>query len=209
MSDLIMQAKAFPTELFGFDGRGESLQRWIHDADLLFPEPEVSGAFAAPSGGIVGAQYDGGWVLFHGLQVTQIVSEEVHSYWHLDFIFSDTKKSGVWEIDGSEWIKTFAQRHLAEHKHFIIEFYDEIVEVICRTLIFGADRFDLERVVATDNRLSYAYLRRATIQKKLGNFDEAVDDYQKYIQSLPDSSSAEYAQRCINFIRTGDASGLA
>ena len=203
-----MQAKVFPTDLFGFDGRGESLQHWIHDADILFPEPEVSGAFAAPSGGIVGAQYDGGWVLFHGLQVIQIVPEEVHAYWHLNFILGDIKQSGVWEIEGSEWIKTFAQRHLAEHKHFIIEFYDELVEVICRTLIFGADRFDLEKIVATDNRLSYAYLRRADIQRKLGNFDEAVDDYQKYIQSCPESSSSDYAQRCVNFIRTGDANGL-
>ena len=201
-----MQAKVFPTDLFGFDGRGDCLEHWIHDADILFPEPEVSDAFA--SGSIVGAQYDGGWVLFHGLQVIQVVPEEVHSNWHLNFILGDTRKSGVWEIEGSEWMKTFDQRHLAEHKHFIIEFYDELVEVICRTLIFGTDRFDLAKVVATDNRLSYAYLRRATIQRKLGNFDEAIDDYQRYIQSCPDSSSAEYAQRCVNSIRTGDANSL-
>lgn len=146
-------------------------------------------------------------MLFHGLQVIQIVPEEVHSYWHLNFILGD-KRSGVWEIEGSEWMKTFAQRHLAECKHFIIEFYDELMEVIFRALIFGVGRFDLDKVVTTDSRLGYAYLRRAIIQEKRGNFDEAVDDYQKYILSCPKSSSADYAQRCINFIRTGNVNGL-
>jgi hypothetical protein len=75
-----MQAKVFQTDYFDFDGRGETLVRWICDVDILFAEPDGANAFVALSGDICGAQYHDGWVLFHGLQVLQIAPEEVHSY---------------------------------------------------------------------------------------------------------------------------------
>ena len=202
-----MRTKVYRTEHFGFDGRGESLLRWICDADILFPEPEVTDPFGPIEGSIEGAQYYGGWVLFYGLQVIEIVPEEVHSYWHRDFVHGNPKETGIWEIEESDWIKTFNPLHLANHKHFVLEFYDDIVEVICRDLIFGEGTFSLDTVLATDNRLRYAYWRRAEIARKSGNLDEAVQYYQKYIDSCPDSSSADLAQRAINHIRTGGSEG--
>jgi tetratricopeptide (TPR) repeat protein len=79
------------------------------------------------------------------------------------------------------------------------------VEVMSRDLILGVGRFNLDAVLATDSRLNYAYLRQAITQEKLGNRDESMDYYQRYINSNPDGSSLEYARRCLDFICTGKA----
>lgn len=208
-----MRARVVSTKYFAFDGRGCSLLRWIHDAELHLPESQ--GGFAPSDGSIEGAQYlfeadlstDESWIIFYGLQVLQIVPEEVHSYWHREYADHNSTTSGVWEIEGSEWIKLFEPMHLSGHKHYIVEFYDEIVEVICRDLIFGSGTFDIQRVVARDNRFAYAYLRRAMSQNKQGNKDEAVEYFQKYIDICPNGDSVEYARRSINLIRTGSAEG--
>ncbi|MGV3624610.1 MAG: hypothetical protein ACO1OB_27570 [Archangium sp.] len=63
------------TPYFPFDGRGPVLTRWLHENDLSLVD-------SAARGHIVGAQHEAGWVVFHGLQVLQLVPEEVHSYWH-------------------------------------------------------------------------------------------------------------------------------
>ena len=206
-----MKTNSVTTQHFDFDGRGCSLIRWIHDAELHLSESEEG--FAPLAGSIVGAQYlfetnEGAkesWVIFHRLQVIQIVPEEVHSYWHLNFAGENYKSSGVWEIEDSEWLKAFSPRHLVNHQHFVIEFYDDLVELICRELIFGSGKFDVERVAAQDNRFAYAYLRRAMAQEKLGNKEQAIEYYQKYINVCPNEDSTEYARRCIRFIRTGSA----
>lgn len=206
-----MKIKSVSTQYFDFNGRGCELVRWIHDAELNLPESQAG--FAPLAGSIVGAQYlfeteetaNESWIIFHRLQVIQIVPEEVHSYWHLNFAGGNRKNSGVWEIEDSEWIKTFSPQHLGNHKHFIIEFYDYLVELICRELIFGGGKFDIEEVVARDDRFAYAYLRRAIAQEKLGNKEQAVEYYQKYIDACPNGDSTDYARRCIKFIRTGSA----
>jgi len=177
-----MQTRVLQTDYFRFDGRGPVLERWIHDTDLVMPEPELS-KHRNSHGSIVGAQHELGWVQFHGCQVIAIVPEEVHSYWHLDFVVGTPKATGVWEIEGSDWLKMFDPRHLDGHKHFVLEFYDQIVEIIARDLIFGAETFCLETVLEKDNRFNYAYYRHAGIQEELGNLDEAADYYQKYLDS--------------------------
>ena len=204
-----MKAKTVPTQYFSFDGRGCELVRWIYDAELHLPDSQEG--FAALPGDIHGAQYLFGngegeneaWVIFHGLQVAQFVPEEVHSHWHFNMVGEDHESSGVWEIEDSEWIKTFSPIHLGKHKHFIIEFYDELVELICRDLIFGDGKFDIEKVAAKDGRFAYAYLRRAMAQRKSGNNREAVEYFYRYIDICPDGDSVEYARRCIKFIQTG------
>jgi hypothetical protein len=208
-----MRATPVVTKYFAFDGRGCSLLRWIHDAELHLPESQAG--FSQLSGSIEGAQYlfetdvnaDESWIIFGGLQVLKIVPEEVHSYWHREYAGDDTIISGIWVIEGSEWIKTFDQRHLNNHKHYIVEFYDEIVEMVCRDLIFGAGTFDIQRVVALDNRFAYAYLRRAMSQSTVGNKEEAVEYFQKYIDSCPNGESVGFARRSINLIRTGSVDG--
>src|SRR5690348_2001427 len=137
-----MQTKPVITPFFSFDGRGPSLIRWIKDDESYLPGTYFK---QRPSGFLAGVNYAYGdtspqglwvtqkaWVFFWGLQIIQITPQEVHSYWHLDFT-SQSKKSkptGLWEITDSEWLRSFTQTHLPNHKHFILEFYDELVEVI-------------------------------------------------------------------------------
>lgn len=208
-----MRAKITATEYFYFDGRGCSLLRWIHDAELHLPESQEG--FSPLAGSIKGVQYlfetdvstGEAWLIFYGLQVLQIVPEEVHSYWHREFADDNSHASGVWEVEDSEWIKSFAQRHLNNHQHYIVEFYDQIVEVICKDLIFGAGTFDIEKVLIQDSRFAYAYLRRAMSQNKLGNKEEAAEYFHKYIDSCPNGESVGFARRSINLIRTGSVEG--
>jgi len=110
-----MRAKAIESAYFSFDGRGPSLSQWIHDGELYLPESDTG--FGSPPGSIVGAQYvlpdsqtetnqNEAGVLFEGMQVIQIVSEEVHSYWHREFSIVGALTTGVWEIEDSEYKST-------------------------------------------------------------------------------------------------------
>jgi hypothetical protein len=206
-----MKIKSVSTQYFDFDGRGCELVRWIHDAELHLSDSQAG--FAPLPGSIDGAQYlfesdesaNESWVIFHRLQVLHIVPEEVHSYWHRDLAGDDYKNTGVWEVEDSEWRKSFNPRHLENQKHFIIEFYDELIELICGELIFGSGKFDVEQVVVRDSRFAYTYLRRAMAQENLGNRKKAVEYFQKYIEICPDGDSVEYARRCIESKSTGSA----
>lgn len=113
---------------FLYNGRGPVLTRWIHDK----------------SGFIIGAEHEFGWIVFKRLQVIQIVPHEVHSFWYLTE--GDTFDNGILEVEDSSWIKNFSPTHLTKCKHFILEFYDEIVEVICESLISGVGDFDANKV---------------------------------------------------------------
>ncbi len=130
--------------------------RWITDVELLLPDTHLDKQLP---GDLRGASYiysssqtnwigqrQKAWVVFYGLQVIQIVPEEVHSYWHLAYTpkKKNSIKSGVWIVENSEWLKLFNPQHLTEHKHFILEFYDELVAVVCRDLIFGPGEFSIE-----------------------------------------------------------------
>jgi hypothetical protein len=210
-----MKPSPITTEDFAFDGRGPSLIRWLYSSDLLFP-----GTFWPESpDGIHGAEYGippvlprdplpsstvevvdplarpRAWVVFHGLQVIQVVPEEVHSYWHCGASEAGAR-SGAWEVVDSDWLTGFNPGHLANHKNFILEFYDDLVEVIARDLIFGRGEFSIDRVVANDGRFAYAYLRRAQVREKAQQWKDAMADYQSYAFLAHDQSSAAYATRC-------------
>jgi hypothetical protein len=131
------------------------------------------------------------WVIFDGLQVIQVVPEEVHSYWFLSEDESHAR-TGVWEVLDSEWLASFSQLHLAGHKHFVIEFYDDLVEVIARDLIFGRGEFLIDRAVGADGRFAYAYFRRADVREKARDWPGAIADYRAYANVEPNLSNAKY-----------------
>jgi hypothetical protein len=203
-----MQTKVVHTPYYPGGGRGKTLDHWIYDRDLLLPDTPLA-QFKEPAGDIVGAQFGYTWVVFHGLQVIQIVPEEVHSYWHLAYRQQESDSSCVWEIEDSQWLASFYPRHLQGkgYKHYIIVFNDELVEVICRDLIFGEGLFDINVVVANDARFNYAYFRYAEVQEEIGNLQAAAEYYQKYIESDPQGESVEYArgcmEACLEEMRTG------
>ena len=173
-----------------FDGRGPVLRRWLSLADLLLPGSS-EGFVTSPSRQL-GAQTEDGWVLFHSVQVVQIVPEEVHSYWHRRMT---SESAACWRVDGSEWLASFRPQHLSKCRHYIIELYDELVEVICEDLIFGPADFDIVDVLPVEPRLRYAYLRRGLSLEKMGRFQEAIDEYERYLASGPSEASARSAAR--------------
>jgi hypothetical protein len=197
------QPTIFQTQYFFNDGRGPQIAKWIKYDDLYFPPSSVSKIIRSPSDDITGIQFMN-WVVFYGNQVIQIVPEEVHSYWHTESYYeackagSTDKKTGAWLIENSEWIKTFHPRHLSNAKHFILEFYDDIIEVICDELIFGEGKFDLQKLIEQDSRFANAYIVNADNENYLGNIDEALLYYQKYLQYGNDPKQIEITNRKIN-----------
>ena len=211
-----MKPLPISTEHFAFDGRGPSLIRWLYYSDLLF----AGTVWPDTPNGIHGAEYGiqsmsagdplpsetvamvdplscpRAWVIFHGLQVIQLVPEEVHSYWH-SAAYEPGTRSGVWEVVDSDWLAGFNPSHLADNKHFILEFYDDLVEVIARDLIFGRGQFSIDRVVDVDCRFAYAYFRRAQVREKAQEWTEAIADYRSYASLEPDQSHAAYGLRCV------------
>lgn len=199
-----MKAKAFQTSYFEKSVRGPKLERWLFQSDLVLPLPQHLPTPRA-SGDIIGVQCFHAWVIFDGMQVFQMVPEEVHSKWHWHYREQEDMVSTIWEIEDSEWMASFSQRHLKNHKHYLLTFLDELVEVVCRDLIFGPGQFDIRAVVSTNARFSTAYLHYAEAQEELGNLEEAAEYYQKYLDSDPCSEAAEYALNCLNAIRIGPA----
>lgn len=145
-----MHCEPFQSEQFGFDGRGPEILRFIYDRDRIVP-----GTFTdrvQPPGNITGVEYvwferpTPSWVIFEGLQVVQIVPEEVCSYWsHIKGEVPPKGFSGITEIRDSPWKAGFSQRHLQDARHFVLEFYDDIIEVLCKALVFGCGAFRIEQ----------------------------------------------------------------
>jgi hypothetical protein len=201
------------TDHFAWDGRGPVLSRWLYHSDELFPGTFWDHA----ADGICGAEFgippdvpptDGtsivivpreanstAWVIFHGLQVSQFVPDEVHTGWQFGFLAEDAPRTGVWEVLESEWLKSFSPRHLQHHRHFVLVFYDDVVEVIARELIFGRGEFRIEDVVDVDPRFAYAYMRRAQSYEDRGDRHAAAADYRRYAAVSTDQSSAAFANR--------------
>jgi len=182
------------------DIRGPDLVRWITDSDLRFSG--IENVYGPARGDIMGALSHNHWVLFHGLQVIKIIPDEVHSAWHYDFMHENEEFSSAWKIDNSQWIKTFNPRHLENHSHFLIRFYDDVIEVICKELIFGVAPFELKSAIEKDPQLSYSYFQLAESHKKAGQTDSAITHYKKYLTlSSGDSDSIDYVQKCIKQLK--------
>lgn len=190
-------------EPFRSGGRGPILTRWMTDDDLLFPNSESG--YGPARGDIKGAIAEDSWVIFHGLQVIQIVPEEVHSYCQLEY--SDPGVSTcAWRVLDSEWMSSFDQRHLANHAHFLLVFYDDLVEVICRELLFGKLPFELASAIEEYPQLGGAYLRLADSLRKQNDQMSAIANYERYLECNPDEGSAGYARRCLDQLRSERAS---
>ena len=74
-------------------------------------------------------------IRFGDTYACRIVSEELVNN-HLLSI--TTKSCSFYEIDSSQWINEFEKnsgRDMAKAQHFVLFFYDEIIEIIADTLI--------------------------------------------------------------------------
>ena len=66
-----------------------------------------------------------------------MASEEVHG----DIRANGDTKAAIFQIENSPWQRSFQQRHLSKCHHFQIMFYDEIFDVICRSISSGSGAF--------------------------------------------------------------------
>jgi hypothetical protein len=195
----MMLCERFPAPEDWDEVRGPELVRWLTDEDLRFPD--LGDAYGPPNGRIVGALSHGHWVIFHGLQVIQIVPDEVHSAWHYDFMRKPHPLGSAWRIIDSRWRASFDPQHLADHSHFIIRFYDDVVELICRDLLFGPAPFDLTAAINCQPKLAYSYLQLAVSLEKRGDQPGALANYEKYLHLEPDPRTIDYARRSIERLR--------
>ncbi len=176
-----LTAKVFPTELFGYKGIRPQLSWWLDHDDLNIHGTELPWEDSRP-GNILGAQCGSNWIFFHYVSLLQICSADAHSHWHRDYVEEEREgihKTGIWEIVDSER-QTTAQTEYTT-RQFVIEFSDHIVEVVCRDLILGEGRFDIEKLAEIDHRFVSAFWHYAEVQRSLKHADEALEYYQKFI----------------------------
>ncbi|NMO18606.1 hypothetical protein HPC49_12965 [Pyxidicoccus fallax] len=215
-----MKLEPIDTPYFGNDGRGPTRLRWLHWSDSRFEEARRDG----DPGGIIGAEFacdfltdddpsgpfgstvlsnpqraPRAWVYFGGLQVIQVVPEEVHSYWHRELPREGF--AGVGRIVDSHWLASFNPRHLSACGHYVLEFYDELVEVIATELLWGRGPFQIEVLAETNPYFLDAYYSRAQAREQAGDLAGAISDYERYGAKTPNRSSAEYAERTVERLR--------
>ncbi|WP_315712519.1 MULTISPECIES: hypothetical protein [unclassified Bradyrhizobium] len=74
-------------------------------------------------------------LILHKVQVHQVTPEEVHDYSREIVSWGPAiDQAAVVDLGKSDWLLSFAQRHLARCRHFRIMFYDEYVDVICESI---------------------------------------------------------------------------
>ncbi len=124
-------------EKFHHDGRGpesRAIHCWPESAqitaiDYFNPEDDYSAANLKH-------------VYFVGPQVVQITPKEVIG---ADQIPSESRGSGnaaMFDMGRTDWLESFAQRHLSNCRHFKLIFYDELIDVICEGVECRQGGFD-------------------------------------------------------------------
>jgi hypothetical protein len=111
--------QALFTDKFGWDGRGPELQHIFWDEERAVQIKAVEYR-DVDSGRLM-------HVLFQNPQVAMLTPEEA---------ISDTTAhiSALVDCGQSEWMRSFAQRHLTRCRHFRLDFYDERLDIICEAV---------------------------------------------------------------------------
>jgi len=119
---------------FYHDGRGPELQnvRWKSNGVILAgfeyynPDDEYT---------------DGNLkhLKLKGVQVYCMATDEVHA----NKKATGDSKAAIYEVEDSDWLKSFYPTHLAKCRHYQIMFYDEIYDVICEDISSGCGKLDV------------------------------------------------------------------
>lgn len=124
---------------------GPTIRRFISDS-------EVNSVL--PAGHIVGVEYDYSnqskienyWVIFLGITVFQVYPSRAHNYWHRNPPFSGGEFCFL--VEPSRLLDDLEDTVLLQgQKHFILEFEDDVLEIICDKLIFGESEFTYKRLI--------------------------------------------------------------
>ncbi len=117
------------------DGRGPELNKvvWIREGVILKgfeffnPDDEYS-------------EKNIKHILLNKVEAFSMAGEEVHGN-----IFATGKSTAaIFKIEGSDWLKQFNQSHLDNCSHYQIMFYDEIYDIICKSIRIGRGRIDIK-----------------------------------------------------------------
>lgn len=73
-----------------------------------------------------------------GVEAYSMSSEELHG----DIKAISGSKAAIFEVKNSSWVASLNQTHVSGCKHFQIMFYDEIFDVICTEIKFGAGELE-------------------------------------------------------------------
>lgn len=132
-----MKTKPVLENEFYHDGRGPELQQTIwgfRDAQLIgftFYNPDDTHDDNSLK-----------HIKLEKVEAYMMAGEEVHP----NIMYSKDSKAAIFEVVDSPWLKQFDSPHVADCKHFQISFYDEIYDVICKSIIAGKGQLNKEKV---------------------------------------------------------------
>ncbi|SEI13831.1 hypothetical protein SAMN05660691_04132 [Rheinheimera pacifica] len=123
-----MSTRPILESVFYHDGRGPELQRVVW---------KLRGAV------LVGFEYfnpDDKYVpdnlkhlVLEGVEAYSMASEEVHG----SIMANGDSKAAIFEVVNSPWLVSLNKAHLPECKHYQIMFYDEIYDLVCKSIKSG------------------------------------------------------------------------
>jgi hypothetical protein len=71
-------------------------------------------------------------LVVHQAQVSMFTPEEVHNYAREGIDWGPSvNRAAVVNLNRSDWLLAFEQRHLARCNHYRLMFYDQILDLIC------------------------------------------------------------------------------
>jgi hypothetical protein len=68
-----------------------------------------------------------------GVEAFAMASEEVHG----NILANGDCKAAIFKVENSDWLRSLNPTHLSECNHYQIIFYDEIFDIICKTIEVG------------------------------------------------------------------------
>ncbi|PKD37911.1 hypothetical protein CWO84_21905 [Methylomonas sp. Kb3] len=116
---------------FHHDGRGPELKRvvWTYEGKILkgfeYYNPED-----------VYEERNIKNIILEKVEVFSMAGEEVHG----SIVANGETKAAIHRIVDSKWKTQFNPRHIADCEHYQIMFYDEIYDVICKSIVASTGR---------------------------------------------------------------------
>lgn len=119
-------------EDFYHDGRGPELLRvcWKYDGKIL-------AGFEYYNPDDVYDERHLKHLILEKVEAFAMASEEVHG----NILATGETKAAIFKVVESEWKRSFQQHHLIDYEHYQIIFYDEIYDVICKSILAGKGPF--------------------------------------------------------------------
>lgn len=77
-------------------------------------------------------------LVLEGVEAYSMASEEVHG----SILATGESRAAIFEVIDSKWLASLNQAHLSECKHYQVMFYDEVFDLVCRSIKSGFGRIN-------------------------------------------------------------------